>query len=66
MKEELFLMLTPNLKHIAKHFQNFHNSAALSLKKTGKALNKLNRVLKVHTNSLCSFPKASEQLLSGK
>ena len=59
-------MLAPNLKHIAKHFQNFHNSAALSLKKAGKALNKLNCILKVHANNLCSFPKVSEQPLSGE
>jgi len=38
LKKDIFLMLTPNLKHIAKHFQNFHNSAALSLKKASKAL----------------------------
>jgi len=39
LKEELLLMLTPNLEHIAKHFQN---SSALPLRKVVKALNKFN------------------------
>lgn len=66
LKEELFLTLTPNLKDIAKCFQNFHHSAALPCKKAGKALNKLNHFLRVRRNCLCCFPKASEQLLSGE